>query len=253
MLTDLKGKSVLVTGASSGIGAAVANGFGRFGARIAVHLNRNREAAEEVAAAVRDGGGEAVVVQGDVTDRRDVARIVDETVQAFGGLDVLINNAGDILFRKGFEEASDEEIDAVIDLNARSVVRMCRAALPELRKSRGTIITTTSVAARQAGGPGTPIYTASKGFAQSLTRFLARDCAADGIRVNAVAPGFILTPLQDRNTSDEQKKEMAARIPLGRAGVAEDLVGAYLFLASESMAGWITGATVDVNGGQYLS
>ncbi|HEX6142777.1 MAG TPA: glucose 1-dehydrogenase [Geminicoccaceae bacterium] len=253
MFDDLKGRAVLVTGASTGIGAAVARGFGRAGARVAVHYRRSGEAAEAVADAVSDAGGEAILVKGDVTDRADVKRIVEETVGAFGALDVLINNAGDIVFRKKLEETSDDEIDFVIDLNARAVVSMCRAALPHLRKSKGNIITTTSVAARQSGGPGTGIYTAAKGFAQSLTRFLARDLAPDGVRVNAVAPGFILTPLQDRNTTDEQKAQMTKLIPLGRAGLPEDLVGSYLFLASDRLAGWITGATIDVNGGQYLS
>ena len=106
--------------------------------------------------------------------------------------------------------------------------------------------------ARQAGGPGSAIYGSSKAFAQGLTRYLARDHAKDNIRVNAVAPGFVLTPLQERSTSPEQQQQMAARIPMRRAGLPADLVGAYLFLASDSMSGWITGATIDVNGGAYF-
>jgi 3-oxoacyl-[acyl-carrier protein] reductase len=253
MFDELREKSVLITGASTGIGAAVANGFGRFGAHIGVHCKRSREAAEQVAADVRASGGEATVLQGDVTSKADLARIIDEHLAAFGRLDVLINNAGDVVRRSAFAELTDELIDDVIALNARSVVTACRLAIPHFkRQGYGNIINTTSLAARQAGGPGSSIYTASKGFVQSLTRFLAREHAPDNIRVNAVAPGLIMTPLQDRNTTPEQLEVMARAIPMGRAGTPEDCVGAYLFLATDALSGFITGATIDVNGGAYL-
>jgi 3-oxoacyl-[acyl-carrier protein] reductase len=141
----------------------------------------------------------------------------------------------------------------VIALNARQVVTACQLALRQFqRQGGGNIVNTTSVAARQVGGPGTALYGPSKAFVQGLTRYLARDYAPAGVRVNAVAPGFVLTPLQERNTTREQQAQMAGRIPLGRAGVPEDLVGAYLFLASDVMSGWITGATIDVNGGAFF-
>jgi 3-oxoacyl-[acyl-carrier protein] reductase len=253
MLDDLRGKAVLVTGASSGIGAAVANGFGRYGARVAVHYNRSEADADKVAVGVRAAGGEAIVVQGDVTRKADLERIIDRTVAAFGGLDVLVNNAGDVVERKAFDEADDGFIDYVMDLNARSVVTACQLAVRQFKQQGGgVIINTTSLAARQAGGPGSAIYGASKAFAQSLTRYLARDYARDNIRVNAVAPGFVMTPLHERSTTPEQRQAMAARVPMRRGGLPEDLVGAYLFLASDAMSGWITGATIDVNGGAYF-
>ena len=253
MLDDLKGQAVLVTGASTGIGAAVAGGFGRQGARVAVHYNRSRDAAEAVAAAIRAAGSEALTLQGDVTDRAAVRRIIDGTVEAFGGLDVLVNNAGDVVGRVPLDQAEDDFVDHVIALNARSVVTACQLALRQFsRQGKGNIINTTSIAARQAGGPGTAIYGPSKAFVQGLTRYLARDYAQAGVRVNAVAPGLVLTPLQERNTSPEQLERMARGIALGRAGVPEDLVGAYLFLASDAMSGWITGATIDVNGGAFF-
>jgi 3-oxoacyl-[acyl-carrier protein] reductase len=253
MLEDLRGKAVLVTGASSGIGAAVAAGFGRYGARVAVHYHRNQAGAEAVAAAVRKSGGEAITVAGDVTRKADLEQIIERSVAAFARLDVLVNNAGDLVARKAFDEADDAFIDEVIDLNARAVVRACQLAVRQFRRQGGgVIVNTTSIAARQPGGPGSAIYGSSKAFVQGLTRYLARDHARDNIRVNAVAPGFILTPLQDRTTTPAQREAMAATIPLGRGGRPEDLVGAYLFLASEAMSGWITGATLDVNGGAYF-
>jgi 3-oxoacyl-[acyl-carrier protein] reductase len=253
MLDDLRGKAVLVTGASTGIGAAVAQGFGRQGARVAVHYRQSRDAAEAVAAAIRAAGGEALTLQGDVTERSALERVIAATVEGFGRLDVLVNNAGDVVKRVPFDEAEDDFIDFVMALNARSVVRACQLALRQFeRQGGGNIVNTTSVAARQAGGPGSAIYGSSKAFVQGLTRYLARDYARAGVRVNAVAPGFVLTPLQDRNTTPEQQARMARGIALGRAGLPEDLVGAYLFLASDAMSGWITGATIDVNGGAYF-
>ena len=254
MFDDLSGKSVLITGASSGIGAAVARGFGRCGARVGVHYHNSAGAADEVAADVRAAGGEAALLQGDVTDAADVARIIEEHLAAFGRLDVLINNAGDVVRRSAFENLSEQLIDDIVALNARSVVTACRLAAPHfIRQGHGNVINTTSLAARQAGGPGASIYAASKGFVQGLTRFLAREYASRNIRVNAVAPGLIITPLQDRNTTAEQLEAMTRTIPMGRPGQPEDCVGAYLFLASDALSGFITGATIDVNGGAYLS
>jgi len=253
MLDDLRGKAVLVTGASSGIGAAVAEGFGRCGARVGVHYHRNEKGAEAVAAAARRAGGEAITVGGDVTRRADLEQIMERTVAAFARLDVLVNNAGDLVARKPFDESDDAFIDQVVALNARAVVTACQLAVRQFkRQGGGVIINTTSIAARQPGGPGSAIYGSSKAFVQGLTRYLARDHARDNIRVNAVAPGFILTPLQDRTTTAAQREAVAATIPLGRGGRPEDLVGAYLFLASDAMSGWITGATIDVNGGAYF-
>ncbi len=237
MLDDLKGKAVLVTGASSGIGAAVAKAFGRCAARVGVHYNRSRDQAEAVADAVRAAGGDAIVLQGDLTRQAEIRRVIEGVAQAFDRLDVLVNNAGDLIGRVAFDEADDAFIDQVIALNARSVVTTCQLAIRQMkRQGRGTIINTTSLAARQAGGPGSAIYGSSKAFVQGLTRYLARDYAGDGVRVNAVAPGFVLTPLQDRTTTPEQRERMARGIPLGRAGQPEDLVGAYLFLASDAMS-----------------
>jgi len=170
MFDELRGRSVLITGASTGIGAAVAKGFGRCGASVGVHYRKSLEAAAHVAAEVRAAGGEAAMLQGEVTDQADVARVIDGHMQAFGRLDILINNAGDVAKRSAFEDLTDELIDHIVALNARSVVTACRLALPHLkRQGHGNIINTTSLAARHSGGPGTAIYTAAKSFAQGLT------------------------------------------------------------------------------------
>jgi NAD(P)-dependent dehydrogenase (short-subunit alcohol dehydrogenase family) len=136
MFDDLSGKSVLITGASSGIGAAVARGFGGCGARVGVHYHNSAGAADEVAAEVRAAGGEAALLQGDVTDTADVARIIEEQLQAFRRLDVLINNAGDVVRRSAFENLSEQLIDDIVALNARSVVTACRLAAPHGPRQR---------------------------------------------------------------------------------------------------------------------
>jgi 3-oxoacyl-[acyl-carrier protein] reductase len=172
-----------------------------------------------VADAVRAAGGEAIVVRGDVTKKADIERIIEQTVAAFGRLDVLVNNAGDVVERKPFDACDDAFIDYVMALNARSVVTACQLALAQFkRQGGGTIINTTSLAARQTGGPGSAIYGSSKAFAQGLTRYLARDHAGDNVRVNAVAPGFVLTPLQERTSSAEQRRARQSFAMVARNG-----------------------------------
>jgi 3-oxoacyl-[acyl-carrier protein] reductase len=140
----------------------------------------------------------------------------------------------------------------VLDLNVNSVVIASHAALPHLRKSRGCIINTGSIAGRNGGGPGVGIYGAAKGFVQTFTRALAKEVAPDGIRVNAVAPGTIATPFHERDSTPEQLEAVRKGIPLGRLGSAEDCAGAYLFLASPSMSRYVTGQIIEVNGGQLM-
>jgi len=253
MLDDLRGKSVLVIGSSTGIGAAVARGFARAGSRVAVHGNANREAAEQVGEEIRDAGGEALVLTGDVTAAGVVEQLLADTVAAFGGLDVLVNNAGSLVKRAGLMDIDDPLYDEVLDLNIRPVVRACRAAIPHLRKQGGgAIINTGSIAARNGGGPGASLYASAKSFVQNFTRNLAKEFAPDHIRVNAVAPGVILTPFHERFSSAEVLEAMRKTVPMGRLGESEECVGAYLFLASNSMSGYITGQVIEVNGGQLM-
>ncbi|WP_417310822.1 SDR family NAD(P)-dependent oxidoreductase [Devosia sp.] len=252
MLSDLKGKRALVTGSSTGIGAAVAKELSRLGVAVAVHGNKNAEAAEAMAQEIRDGGGTAVVVLGDVGDGTVAARIVEEAVAGLGGLDILINNAGAIHTRvtnAGFDEAMYERI---YDTNVRSVLAVTKAAHPHLKAAGGgSIINTGSVAGRFGGFGGSTIYASAKAAVHSISRNAAREFAEDGIRVNVVAPGFIITPFHDE-TPESVKETAAAQIPMKRLGTAEDCVGAYVFLCSDAMSGYVTGQIIDVNGGQLM-
>jgi 3-oxoacyl-[acyl-carrier protein] reductase len=252
-IPDLAGKAVLVTGASTGIGAALAKALGRQGARVAVHYHRSEAEAQEVAAAIADAGAEAWAVAGDVSDAATAGRVVAQAAERFGRLDGLVNNAGALVKRTPIEEVTDEFYDTVLDLNVRSVVAACRAAIPIMRRQGGgAIVNTSSIAARNGGGPGSGLYASSKAFVSNLTRGLAKELAKDRIRVNAVSPGVILTPFHERFSTPEQVAAQTATIPMGRAGVAEDCVGAYLFLLSEALSGYVTGQILEVNGGQLM-
>ena len=251
-IPDLAGKAVLITGASTGIGAAVAKALGMQGARIAVHYNSSAAEAKAVAKEINDDGGTAVLVHGDVTKPKETARIVEDAARDLGGLDGLINNAGLLLGRMPFTEISDEHYDAVMDLNARSVFAAVRAAIPHLTKSRGFIINTSSIAARHGGGGGSVLYAAAKAFVSTVTRGLAREFVASGIRVNGVSPGIIDTRFHERYSTAEQMRTMLANVPMGRAGTPEECVGTYLFLASNMLSGYITGQIIEVNGGQLM-
>ena len=252
MFDDLQGQRVLITGASTGIGAAVAKGFGASGARVVVHYNASAEAAQTVADAITANGGEAHLVGGDLTTRGAAEKVVVDAVAALGGLDVLVNNAGALVRRAKLEELDDDLIDQVFDLNVRQLTHVSRMATPHLRESKGCMIHTGSIAGRNGGGVGAGVYAAAKAWVQSVNRNMAKELAADGIRVNAVAPGVITTPFHERFSTAEQLEAMRQTIPMGRLGTAEECVGAYLFLASKAAAGYITGQVIEVNGGQLM-
>lgn len=246
-------KSVLVTGGGSGIGAAVAQSFGAAGARVAVHYSRNRDGAEAVASTIRQAGGQAITLAGDMLDRSVPDQLVAQTVQAFGGLDILINNAGDMFGRRPLEQASDEDFDRVIGLNTHAAFAICRAAAPVMRSAGcGSMINTTSIAARTGGGEGAGLYGAAKAFVSTMTRVFAREMAPYGVRVNGVAPGVILTDFHARNSTPEQLEGARRSIPMGRLGTADECVGAYLFLADDVLSSYITGQIIEVNGGQLM-
>jgi 3-oxoacyl-[acyl-carrier protein] reductase len=247
------GRRVLVTGGSSGIGAAVALALGASGAHVAVHCSRNRAGAEAVAAQIHEHGGRAIVLEGDLLDRQTPDALVKRCVAELGGLDLLINNAGDMFGRRPLEQVSDEDFDRVIGLNVHAAFAVCRAAAPVMRAAgRGCMINTTSIAARTGGGDGAGLYGAAKAFVSTMTRVLARELAAHGIRVNAVSPGVIQTDFHARHSTAEQLEGARKGIPMGRLGSPDDCVGAFAFLADDTLAGYITGQVIEVNGGQLM-
>ncbi len=253
MIPDLKSKVVLVTGASTGIGAATAKGFAANGARVMVHYNASKAEAGAVVAEIIAAGGEAALVQGDISDRSVPARIVADTVKHFGRIDVLINNAGGMLGRKWLGEMDDAHYDRVMDLNVWSVVAFMREVAPLMKaQGGGNIINVSSIAARHGGGGGSVLYASAKGFVSTFTKGMAKELIGANIRVNAVSPGTITTPFHERYSTAEQLEAGRKTIPQGRLGIAEDCVGTFLFLASDSLSGYLVGQVIEVNGGQYM-
>ncbi len=242
----LAGQGALVTGAGRGIGRAVALALAREGARVTVNYARRAEEAEETAAAIRAAGGEAEVVQADVSRPEDCRRLVEAAAARWGRLDVLVNNAGitrDALLLR----MKDEDWEEVLATNLGGVYRCTReAARLMLRQRSGRIVNVASVAAF-AGNPGQANYAAAKGGVIAFTRVVARELGSRGVTVNAVAPGYVETDMT-RPLPERLKDEVLARVPLGRFGRPEDVAAAVLFLASPA-AGYITGQTLVVDGG----
>ncbi|MGV8833457.1 MAG: SDR family NAD(P)-dependent oxidoreductase [Devosia sp.] len=252
-IPDLAGKAVLITGASTGIGAALAKAFAAQGASVGVHYHSSKDAAEAVVKAITDAGGRAVTIRADASKSVEMARAVEEATTAFGRLDGLINNAGGMVGRMNYADMTDAYYDQVMDLNGRSVIAASRAAIPHLKQSGdGFIINTTSIAARNGASNGAGLYGSSKALVSNITRGMAKELIGFGIRVNAIAPGVIDTPFHERYSTEAQMKAMLATIPQGRLGTAQDCVGAYLFLASQALSGYIIGQVIEVNGGQLM-
>ena len=257
-IADLAGKAVLITGASTGIGAALAKAFAAQGAMVGLHYNASVAAAEALASEIEAQQGKVRLIRADVSKGHEVRRMVAEMVTAFGRLDGLINNAGGMVRRVSYETASEADYDEIMDLNARSVLVASGSAIPHLKEAAkttgwgGFIINTTSIAARNGASGGAGLYGSSKAFVHNITRGMAKELIPFGIRVNAVAPGVITTPFHDRYSTEAQLAAQLGTIPAGRLGTAEDCVGAFLFLASAELSGYVVGQVIEVNGGQLM-
>ncbi|MGV1004965.1 MAG: SDR family oxidoreductase [Candidatus Nanopelagicales bacterium] len=244
----LRGRRALITGVDSGIGAAVAIGFAREGADVALnYLPEEEEDAQRVLEIIAAEGRRAVGIPGDLSDSDFCADLVERAHEALGGLDILVNNAGKQIARESLEEITTEQWDQTYDTNIRAIFLITKAALKYL-PAGSTIINTTSV---QAYNPSPTLvdYASTKAAINNFTKGLAQQLAPKGIRVNAVAPGPFWTPLQ---VSDGQPKEKLPKFghntPLGRAGQPTELAPAYVFLASPESS-YVVGETLNVNGG----
>lgn len=240
---DLKGKVALVTGASRGIGAAIALALGEAGAAIAVNYRERADAADALVADLNEAGYQAVAVAADVSQAAAVAKMIDHVSSALGAIDILVNNAGLAIVR-GVDDLTEEDFDRTITVNLKSAFLCTQAVLPSMRARRwGRIVNVTSGAARGAGSIG-PHYNASKAGMEGLTRGYAARLVKEGITVNAVAPSLIDTEMM-RGRSD-----LAARIPLGRLGHSEEVAQAVLMVLGND---YMTGQTIALNGGMAFN
>jgi len=255
-IPDLAGKAVLITGASTGIGAELARAFAAQGALVGLHYNASLDQAKALAEEITAAKGRVHLIHADMSTGAGSRSAVDQAVAAFGKLDGLINNAGGMVRRVSYENATEKDYDEIMDLNGRSVVVATAAAIPHLKAAAkddsGFIINTTSIAARNGASGGAGLYGSSKAFVHDMTRGLAKELIPFGIRVNAVAPGVITTPFHERYSTQAQLTAALGTVPQGRLGVAQDCAGAYLFLASRALSAYIIGQVIEVNGGQLM-
>ena len=248
----LKGKVAVVTGGARDIGKAVSVKLAAEGARVVFNYYQSEEPARDTLEAIREAGGEAIAVGGDMTRQEDVDRLVAETVAAYGEkIDILVNIAGGIVARKTIEEADAEFVDFVMRLNYTSAFMVTKAVLPHMGDG-ASIVNMASQASRDGGGPGAWAYAASKGAVSTMTRGWAKEFGPKNIRVNAVCPGMIATTFHDTFTMDEVRTRVAAGTPLRREGDASEVADAVAYLASDE-AGFLTGVNLDINGGLYFS
>ena len=253
-MTKLAGQIGLVTGAGSGIGRATALRLGELGMDVAVHYFRNEEGAKCTVSKLREMGRKADAVQGDLSQLDEAREVVRNVEERFGKIDVLVNNAGDLVERRTLTEMTEELWRKVIDLNLTSAFFCTQAVAPGMIARRsGAIVNVSSLAAHNGGGPGAFAYAAAKGGLISFTKAIAKELAPSGIRVNAVAPALIdATHFHERFTPRQTFENIIKTIPLGRAGTPEDVARVIAFLASEDSA-YLVGETIDITGGMHVT
>ena len=249
-MIDFKGQVALITGGSRGIGAEAAKLFARQGADIVISYHSSRKGAEEIKTAIDKLGRRCLVVRAELGRRNDCENLVSAAIGEFGRLDILVNNAG-IWTEAAIEEMSDEVLDATIDINIKGCFHMTSAAVPHMKRQKSGNIIFVSSTAGQRGEAGHSHYAASKGALISLTKSLASELAAFGIRVNCVAPGWVDTDMSHDALQSPDGPRYLSLIPLGRAAEPHELAGPIVFLASE-WASFITGEILNVNGGAVL-
>lgn len=249
---NLSGKVALVTGASSGIGAATAILLAEMGARVAIGFNGNREGAETVLRQITKAGGEAILCQADLSRSEEAVSLVHQAVSQLAPIDILINNAGSLVERLPIRTLTAERWDHVMNLNLRSAVLCSQAVAPSMiERGKGAIVNIGSIAGRNGGGAGAGPYAVAKGGLMVFTKSLAKELAPHGIRVNCVSPGVIDTPFHEVFSTPEMMTNFVKAIPLGRVGTPVECANVIAFLASDA-ASYIVGETIEVNGGQLM-
>lgn len=266
---DFTGKVVLVTGASSGIGRATAEFFGRCGASVALSYHSNQTGADAAVAAISANGSganttnaigvsigtataKALAIQADVTRTKDVTQMVRRVEDELGPVDILVNNAGSLVERLRTAELTEECWDTVFALNTKSAFFAAQAVIPKMvGKGEGVIVNVTSVAARNGGALGSIHYSSAKAAMLTMTKGLAKEFASQGIRVNAVSPGVIDTPFHETFSTPAAMQNFRNIIPMGRVGTSEEVARVIAFLASDA-ASYLCGETIEINGGLIM-
>jgi 3-oxoacyl-[acyl-carrier protein] reductase len=252
-MDNLTGRTAMVTGGGTGIGAAIVERLASNGANVACCYNKSRAAAESLAGKLDRSGKEIFLVKVDVSDSKEVRAAVDSIIKHFGRpVSILVNNAGDVI-RTAPVDSMDEELwEKVIAVNLKGIFLCSKYCIPGMKAVKGgRIINISSISARSGGGPGASHYAASKGGVDAFTRALAKELAPFNITVNAVAPGVIRTPMHERHNTPESLEKLRQSIPLLRIGLPEEVAGVISFLVSND-ASYITGEVIAVNGGMRM-
>ncbi len=251
---DFTGKVVLVTGASSGIGRATAELFGRCGASVAITYLNNKAGADEAVAAISAAGGDRapMAIRADVTMNSEIEQTIREVENGLGPVDILVNNAGSLVERLKTLEMTEARWNEVLNLNVTSAFFAAKAVIPKmLEKGSGVIVNVTSIAARNGGALGSIHYSSAKAAILTMTKGLAKEFATQGIRANAVSPGVIDTPYHETFTAPEVMGNLRKAIPMGREGRPDEVASVIAFLASDA-ASYLCGETIEVNGGLLM-
>lgn len=250
---NLQNRVAVVTGGARDIGRQVSLKLAKEGAKVVVNYFDNEADADETLKMIKDAGGIAVSIQGDMTKADEVKRLFQQAASAFSGkVDILVHVVGGLVARHQVMEMEEKFWDFLMEVNAKSAFLVTREVIPCFPESGGSIIYFSSQAARDGGGPGASAYAASKGAVMTFARAMAKELGPKNIRVNTVAPGMIATSFHDRFTKDEVRERVAAGTPLRREGKAEEVADLIAYLASDESS-FLTGLNVDINGGLYFS